>query len=308
MRPNDMRHQKTCALILLLSVLLCACDGGIFGTGDPNIDISDASEGTTGGATGATTGASTDGGGDGSENTPADTTGGAAEGDSVAVDGFAQNVALINSAMTTGRNEALVRVLNLAPDDISLSLWSNSDHVIPANTVSALISVSQTTSRVEISSSVGQLLLGALDPVALANSSLSGVLIRPSANEARIDVRTYESQAGSGDTTNALIRLIVGSLPITGDENAISADIELIPVGDEATGTRILLSGQSYEDPIGDYSVAFTGDYSVQSNGQQIMLLRLESGASYSLVQINDQTNGPIATPLLVVTDSDLNE
>jgi hypothetical protein len=298
MQPMNSPRYSLRALLLLLALSITACDGGIFGTGDPGIDIEDASGGTTGGNQGGTTDGGTEGG-TGDENSPVGTTGGATEGDTVSVDGFAEAVPLINSVVTTERDVALVRVLNFTPDSVSLTSLGDQEGVIPSRTVSTLLSLPQTISRIEINSTIGELLLGSLDPVALASGSLSGVLIRSATTEAFIDVSAYESRASSDDEGTALVRLIAAEVANTDGAASTSTDIELVPTGEALTGTRVILTGLDYNNPVGDYSIAAVGDYSIQSGGQELAALRLEPRGSYSLVQVVDEA-------VRVIVDSDV--
>lgn len=281
------RWSETLPLALLLAMTLSACDGGIFGTGDPDIDVIDISDGAADGAGGASA-PGVEGGADEFDM-----------GDG-ATDGTNPSRELINSLQTTARDDAVLRLLNFSDDSVVVTPSPGSEGPIAALTVSDIVPVPDATDRIEVFLSSGSM-AAAFEPVSLATGSLSYILIRSSTAGAT-DIRAFASRARTEDDGTALARLIVAGLPDS-DTSSRSSDIALVPTGDAPTGAELLLPGRESSDPIGDYVTAGAGDYSVQLSGVEPSTLTLESGASYSLVLFVDDTQ----QRLTVIVDSDVN-
>ena len=267
------------ARILTLSLILTSCDGGMFGTGDPGIDIDTGDIASEEQATGE-------------DNVSPENL---ESGGSDATNASGQvPESLINSVPTTGDTEARIRVFNFSNTVLTVSpSFTETSTVSPATVSSALI-VPASTDRIELLDESGEP-VAVFDPVALIAGSQTGVLVRTDNDDNGVDVMTFPGQADTGNDGTAQVRLVL----VSGEDTGQTV---LSPAGNNPATAEALLPAASIESPIGDYVTTLPGDFILTSLIVSDTVITLEPDTSYSLVVDPDDLDNT----LRLINESDL--
>lgn len=278
------RLARRCTRCLILSsvivgsTMLVACDGGLFGTGDPSsdssvIDVAETPESTTGGSAGDALDAV-----DGDVN------------DADVAPEAVIDVPLNNSDVTTTRNDALLQIMNFSETTISLpALMLEGPALTPASITEA-VSVPDDVFSIDVLNPAAQP-IARLSPISLAAGSATGVLLRNPASDTTLDVRSFSIRTRADSPDTVLVRSI-----FAGSET--SAPLNLLP---RNSAVEITFPELTPNNPIGEYTTALAGDYTVQLNSVNQLEVQLLPGSAYSLV-----IDPASATAVRLLIDSEL--
>ncbi len=268
-------------LAMILAALGTGCDGGLFGTGDPTIDVVDSA--------GPAEEAGTDTDAPESEEVDTDDAGPAGETE-------LSPVPLNNAQASTSRDDAVVQLFNYTDVPLYLTPIAAEDQPVAASSVSGPLSIPAGTERLSATIDTGDV-IAVFDPVSLATGSATGLLFRSLTPNDEVPAFITRTRAESPSTV--LIRLILAGSAASASD---TGDTRLIPQGEAAADAEILFPPLSFDVPVGEYLAATAGEYLFQSPLLDDRSVILAAGESYTLViEPSDAT-----TELRVLIDSDI--
>jgi len=263
--------------LLCMTLMLGACDGGLFGTGDggPIIPVDAGAPPSTGGDPAASPTAPGSG-----------------------VDVGPQNFE--NLDISTEETAALVNVLNYSSIDLVVRVDTSDvdSEVISANSNSVAIALAPETSSLSLVDSNDRV-VAEFQPFTAASRSLSTIVVREDDNG--INAIAARSTANTDDAAIANVRIIqVGSL----GDRTLAASLSLQPTGTNPGPAEVILSDISFNtNAITDYVSAGSGDYILTDSLSRFepVNINLEGGEVYSIL-----LTGNTETGVIVISDSEL--
>jgi hypothetical protein len=294
-------------------LLLCSCDGGIFGTGGPDtmgLDAGLETDVSMGSPIDMTDGASDAGAGmDGGQSDAGSSDSGATEGggnsDSGATGGTPESLRIENTTATLPNSDVLVRIVNTSNTtinvfdvvDVRKDILYGDNGIAPGR-ISAANPNSQGEYQLEIfdNDDLSNILLN-LSPLRIGESTFTTLVFRSSTSGNSI--LALPTELSTSDAALAKLRVIqAGSF----DNPESIATFTVLSGGENPGGIDVAFEGLSYNEPTSDYTELPAGDYLLSDSLVRFVdqAFSVAGGEVYTVL-VTD--NG--ATPLLIITDSD---
>lgn len=309
-------------LLLVLVLLISACDGGIFGTGGPDdiLDNSmstiDASAPTSGVATDLDSTANTDD--SASDSGSVDGTGGTESTEGSTTDGQTDSADTLsttlrddqftNTLATLDNSDARINVINTS--SLSVNVVETSAPAFPAlfgtNGVAASTRSSTVTLQLNESSlnivdnnTRTEVLFG-FSMFNAANATFSTLIVRE--NGAQVNAIALATQTGTSDSTLANVRVMQAS---AWGDNTVETLFKLQSAGANPGGIDQSFGPLSYDSPNSDYINIPSGDYELIDPAGRItnQMISFVGGHAYTVVLTGSSTN-----PILLVDDTEASE
>lgn len=301
-------------------LLLCSCDGGIFGTGGPDnmgldagletdvsmgspIDMTDGASDSTAGATDA--GVGVDAGQSDAGSSDSGATDGGGTSDSGSTGGAPESLRIENTTATLPNSDVLIRIANTSNTTINVFDLMDvrkdilyGDNGIAPGRISAANPTSQGEYQREIfdNDDLDNILLS-LSPLSIGESTFTTLVFRSSSTSN--SVLALPTELSTSDAALAKLRVIqAGSF----DNPESVATFTVLSGGENPGGIDVAFEDLSYNDPASEYSELPAGDYLLSDSLVRFVdqAFSVAGGEVYTVL-VTD--NG--ATPLLIITDSD---
>jgi len=321
---------QSLAFLIACSFFLVACDGGIFGTGNPDPLIIDAGSADIDGApldadsgfteandaaiaegdAGASDDGTTDsGGGNAAEPVMEEASGSAAppmtlpsvQNPSQSVD---STLGFTNDTTSQGSELADLYAVNTTTQAVLLVLNNTNDRRLllsdaaglTSGSFSLLTSVTPGTGTLVVESVDDTTAVASVDPLIVSAGSYTGLLIREFNNSTSVVPLIVAS--GTTDPTLAKVRIAQAA---AFDNIDASAELTLLSAGSNPGGIDTAFSAISYVNSNSDYIEVPAGDYELTDPLQRIspQALTFEGGTVVTLV-LTDNSQ----VPVLVVVES----
>lgn len=310
MRTVGGRGRIGAATVLLCALLLAACDGGIFGTGDgpdvgPPIDATppsisgESSPGSGGSDTGAGDASDVDGETDGATGgTTGGTTGAPpSSGTDPEQPTLVPSSPFENTLVTGTTSTPRVRLVNASGARTTL-VDADGEPLLPSALApaqaSAYVNVPLGTDslRVRRLSGADAADVYRLEPLTLGASSVTTLVVRDTDGaDGDVDVVPLRTLTSPDDPAQALVRIVQGArLSASDDAEPATETFTLVPGGASPGGAEVAFENISFDTSPDDirYDAVPAGDYalSVSNDTMSPLPMSLEGGTVYTLVII----------------------
>lgn len=311
-------------------LLLCSCDGGIFGTGGPDnmgldaglgtdvnlgapVDMTDGANDSTAGATDAGgspdsnggAGGTTDAGVTDAGSTDTGATDGGGTSDSGETASMPDSLRIENTTATLSNSDVLIRLVNTSETTINVfdlvdvrKIILYGDNGIEPGRSSAANPTSQGEYQREIfdNDDLANILF-ALSPLSIGESTFTTLIFRSSVSGN--SVLALPTELSTSDATLAKLR-VVQTASFNSPESL--ATFSVLSGGENPGGIDVAFEGISFNAPTSDYLELPAGDYLLSDSlgrftDQSFSVL---GGEVYTVLVTDDAS-----TPLLIITDSD---
>jgi len=292
---NNALRLPTTAVIAILCMLLTACDGGIFGTGD-----GDPIDPISGSGDGSTSSTQTPGTSDTTGDTTGDTTsgtdgmtGGMADGSTTEAMGADTSSTIAFQNMQPGGSSSTprLRVLNVSTGNVSIAANEVNNFIVNG------LAPEQDTGLLNIPIDTSSLLVidttntgdpnffHVFDPFDAAAFSVTTVIVRDQIADGS-GVLALSSQTESNSMDTALVRLVQANT--LGDATA-TATITLFSAAQNSSGSDVSFEGLSYEQGATEYTVVIPGSYTLSDGNSRFADtdFTIESGRVYTVVIVS---------------------
>lgn len=288
---NSTQTGWRCLFVFCFALLLSACDGGLFGTGDGSESLDVTGSLASDQAPGTDTENQTDDGGmddPGNENPgTSETTG---------------DVTFNNTTPAgTSINLPGVKLINLSGVSLQIQLSrTQSDElmvpeVVQTSSTSSTLSLNNTDNRVLVQTSDTLESVLTINPLTTASDSLTTILVssRPDTDNGPYSAFVFDTVAA--EPNDGLIQIRVVSL-IDNEATDTPISIVLEPGINNNTGAQLQISDNTVNDIfIGDYAANFEGQYTLRADNDAFTPVELElTGQQVYTVVISGDTHTPV--------------
>lgn len=296
---NCTQHAIQLIAVLFFSILLTACDGGIFGTGDSINDLAEIDAGDaisngdmqpTDGGVGAGATDSSDESTDTGASDEADT----AEPAQTPVTDFSNTT----PSGITGPTALLpaLKVINLSNLSLLATATDTAETVLaPVAQTSEFLSLNTGETTVNITNNDNGAMLAVLGPLNAVADSITTLVITDNTsdnNTATINLDAFDTRAVVSATAMAEVRLIA----VPGSDTTLAGSLRLTPDDTNADGVELVLSLNAGNDQTSiAYSLANPGAYTL-SDFQGALAqqqIELQADTIYTLI-LSDNPQMPV--------------
>ena len=303
---NCTQHAIQLIAVLFFSILLTACDGGIFGTGDSSNDLAEIDAGDaisngdmqpTDGGVGAGATEDTDSATDTSDestDTGASDEADTAEPAQTPVTDFSNTT----PSGITGPTALLpaLKVINLSNLSLLATATDTAETVLaPVAQTSEFLSLNTGETTVNITNNDNGAMLAVLGPLNAVADSITTLVITDNTsdnNTATINLDAFDTRAVVSATAMAEVRLIA----VPGSDATLAGSLRLTPDDTNADGVELVLSLNGGNDQTSiAYSLANPGAYTLNDFQGALaqQQIELQADTIYTLI-LSDNPQMPV--------------